>query len=145
TSDDVLTASIRTAVEAAVRSAADAWLKPATDLNQRVRLGTLAQYAPDAKVKTARDEAVITASADIPGFTQDGQIESPDRPAEPFHTRSQMKPVSRSDNPDPVMIGSLQREFTFQLNENATPKQINDVLTAATDVDDLVAAGGWCA
>ena len=145
TSDDVLTASIGTAVEAAVRSAADAWLKPATDLNQRVRLGTLAQYAPDAKVKTARDEVVITASADIPGFTQGGQIESLERLAEAFHNRARTMPVSRSGNPDPVMIGSLQREFTFQLNENATPKQINDVLTAATDVDVLVAAGGWCA
>lgn len=145
TSTDVITASIATAVETAVRSAADAWLKPATDLNQRVRLGTLAQYAPDAKVHEARSDAVIVASADIPGFVQGGRINDLESLGEAFHRRAKMLSVGRSGNPDPVMIASLERDFTYKLDENSTIQQMQDVLTAATDIDVLVAAGGWCA
>lgn len=144
-SNEVLTASIGTAVEAAVRSAADAWLKPAADLNQRIRFGTMKQYAPDAQVHEARNEAVITASADIPGFTQGGRIDTIERLGAAFHARAKNLAIGRSGNPDPVMIGSLQREYSFTMNENATPSQMNEILKAAADVDVLVAAGGWCA
>lgn len=145
TSEEVLTASIATAVETAVKSAADAWLKPAKDLNQRIRFGTMAQYAPNAKVHEARTEAVITAAADIPGFTQGGAITSIEQLGEAFHRRAKMLSVGKSGNPDPVMIASLERDFTYTLDKDSTIADMQEVLKAATDVDVLTAAGGWCA
>lgn len=145
TSDGVLTASIATAVETAVKSAADAWLKPATDLNSRVRLGTLRQYAPDAQVKEQRTEPVLVASANIPGFTQGGQIESIEKLGEAFHKRAKIMSIGRTGRSEHIPIASLQREFNYTLNEHSTIDDMQNVLTAATDVDVLVAAGGWCA
>jgi len=145
TSNEVLTASIATAVNAAVRPFADAWLKPDGDLNKRLRLGEIAKYAPDAGVHEERSEAVIVASADVPGFTQGGRVENIYDLTKAMHARAKMLPVSRTGNPNIYPVASLQREFTFTLDNNATPKQMNEVLTAAADVEILTAAGGWCA
>jgi len=145
TSEEVLTAAISTAVETAVKSAADAWLKPSKDLNQRIRFGTMKQFAPNANVHEARTEAVITAAADIPGFTQGGAITSIEQLGEAFHRRAKMLSVGKSGNPDPVMIASLERDFTYTLDKDSTIADMQEVLRAATDVDVLTAAGGWCA
>jgi hypothetical protein len=145
TSEEVLTAAIATAVESAVTSAADAWLKPAKDLNQRIRFGTMKQYAPDAKVHEARSEAVITASANIPGFTQGGQLATINDLAAAFHARAKMLPVGRTGTTEHVPIASLKREFNYMMDERATVEDMQEVIKAATDVEVLTAAGGWCA
>lgn len=145
TSSEVLTASIATAVETAVRSAADAWLKPAKDLNQRVRLGTLQQYAPNAQVKEQRTEPVLVASANIPGFVQGGQIESIEDLGLAFHKRAKMMSIGRDGTSEQIPIASLQREYNYTLDERSTIEDMQRVLEAATDEDVLVAAGGWCA
>lgn len=144
-SQEVITAAVSAAVGETMKAFASDYLKPDTDLNQRLRLGTIAQYAPDAKVHEQRHEAVIVASADVPGFTQGGRIENIQKLAEAFHRRAKSLPVSRSGNPEAVPIASLEREFTFTLNKNSTPSEMNAVLQAATDEETLVAAGGWCA
>lgn len=141
----VLTAAVGTAVETAMKAAADAWLKPEPGLNQRLRFGTMAKYAPDAKVHEARTDAVIVASADVPGFTQGGRIESIERLGEAFHRRAKTLGIGKSGNPDASYVASLERDFTYKLDENATVKDMQRVLEAATDVDVLTAAGGWCA
>lgn len=143
--NDALVASVGAAVGETMKAFAADWLKQPTDLNQRVRLGTIAQYAPDAKVHEERSEAVIVASADVPGFAQGGRLENIDALSEAMHRRAKMLPVSRTGDPEPVPVASLEREFTFTLSKDSTPKQINDVLTAAADEEILVAAGGWCA
>lgn len=121
------------------------YLKPDTDLNRRTRLGDIAKYAPDAKVHEQREEAVIVASADVPGFTQGGRLENINQLSEAMHKRARMLPTSNTGNPNVYPVASLQREFTFTLNENSTPTQMNEVLTAAADEEILTAAGGWCA
>jgi hypothetical protein len=143
--EKVLTASITTAIGETMKAFAGDYLKPATDLNQRVRLGTIQQYAPDAKVHEARSEAVIVASADIPGFAQGGRLENVTQLGEAMHRRAKMLPVGRTGNPEAVPVASLEREFTFTLSKNSTPEDMNEVLKAASDEDVLVAAGGWCA
>lgn len=121
------------------------YLKPSTDLNQRLRLGEIAKYAPDAGVHEERSEAVLIASADVPGFTQGGRVENIHALAKAMHNRARMLPVSKTGDPNIYPVASLQREFNFTLNENSTPEEMNAVLTAATDVEILTAAGGWCA
>jgi hypothetical protein len=143
--EKVLTASITTAIGETMKAFAGDYLKPTTDLNQRVRLGTIQQYAPDAKVHEARSEAVIVASADIPGFAQGGRLDNITQLGEAMHRRAKMLPVGRTGNPEAVPVASLEREFTFTLNKNSTPDDVNEVLKAAADEDVLVAAGGWCA
>lgn len=143
--NDTITASVAAAVGETMKAFAADYMKPGTDLNQRVRLGTIAQYAPDAKVHEQRSEPVIVASADVPGFTQGGQLENIGSLAEAMHKRARMLPTSNTGNPNVYPVASLQREFTFTLDENATPKQMNEVLTAAADEEILMAAGGWCA
>lgn len=129
----------------ALRSFASDHLKPETDLNRRLRLGEIAKYAPNAGVHEARSEAVIVASADVPGFTQGGRVENIMDLAKAMHARARMLPTSRNGRPNIYPVASLQREFTFALNENMTPQQMNEILTAASDIDILTAAGGWCA
>lgn len=121
------------------------YLKPSGDLNKRLRLGEIAKYAPDAGVHEERSETVIVASADVPGFTQGGIVENIGKLADAMHARARMLPISRTGDPNIYPVASLKREFTFMLDENASPKQMNEVLTAATDIDILTAAGGWCA
>jgi hypothetical protein len=121
------------------------YLKPSGDLNKRLRLGEIAKYAPNAGVHEERSETVIVASADVPGFTQGGIVENIGKLADAMHARARMLPISRTGDPNIYPVASLKREFTFMLDENATPKQMNEVLTAATDTDILMAAGGWCA
>lgn len=128
-----------------MRAFATDYLKPGTDLNKRLRLGEVAKYAPDAGVHEERSEAVIVASADVPGFTQGGRVENIYDLAKAMHARARMLPISRTGDPNMYPVASLQREFNFTLNENSTPKEMNEVLTAATDVEILTAAGGWCA
>ena len=144
-SQEVITAAVSAAVGETMKAFATDYLKPQADLNQRIRLGTIAQYAPDAQVPVERSEAVIVASADVPGFTQGGRVENIEELAKAFHARARMLPISKSGNPEPVPIAALQREYTFTLDKNATPEQMNEVLKAAADEDVLVAAGGWCA
>jgi len=143
--EKVLTASITTAIGETMKAFAGDYLKPTTDLNQRVRLGTIQQYAPDAKVHEARSEAVIVASADVPGFTQGGRISNIAQLGEAMSRRAKSLPIGRTGNPEAVPVASLEREFTFTLNKNSTPEDMNEVLKAAADEDVLVAAGGWCA
>lgn len=144
-SQEVITAAVSAAVGETMKAFASDYLKPDIDLNKRLRLGTIAQYAPDAKVKEARNEAVIIASADVPGFTQGGRLENIAELGKAFHKRAKSLPISRTGNPEAVPVASLEREFTFTLNKNSTPEEMNDVLMAASDEDVLVAAGGWCA
>lgn len=145
--DTPLVAAMQAMTETAntMKAFAADWIRPETDLNKRLRLGEIAKYAPDAGVHEERSEAVIVASADVPGFVQGGRVENIYGLAQAMHARARMLPVSKTGDPNIYPVAALQREFNFTLNEKSTPSEINAVLTAATDVDILTAAGGWCA
>lgn len=145
--DTPLVAALLAMTETAktMNSFAADYLKPDTDLNKRLRLGEIAKYAPDAGVHEERSEAVLIASADVPGFAQGGRVENIYELAKAMHLRSRMLPISKTGDPNIYPVASLQREFNFMLNENSTPQEMNDVLMAASDSGILTAAGGWCA
>lgn len=147
TMTNVFAQAIGAAIERATpQPALTASVSKGPSLNQHIRtpLGQVARHAPDPKVAPQRSEAVLIASADIPGKARNGVIDGVRELARFMSDRARMMPVTR-DNPNYVPVAYLKREFRYRLGLDSTPEEINEVLTAATDVDALVAAGGWCA
>lgn len=118
-----------------------------SNLNKGIRemsLGQVGRSAPDPKVAPVRSEAVLLASADIPGRALSSQINGITELTKLMGARARMLSTTRG-NPNYVPVATLQRDHRFSLSLDSTPEEINEVLTAATDVGALVAAGGWCA
>lgn len=117
------------------------------DLNRHVRgisLSDVSRHSPASKAPEPRREAVIVASSGLPGIQPHGRIETFAELVRQMSARARMLPVTRND-PNYVPVASLQRDFRFRLSLDSTPDEVNEVLTAALDVQALVAAGGWCA
>lgn len=101
------------------------------------------RYAPPVPDRGA--SSVLLASSDVPGFTQGGRIEGIEQLTAALMARARTLGTSSLGADAPrTHVASLQREFRYMLGPDATPRDINDVLTAATDPEALVAAGGWC-
>lgn len=116
------------------------------DLNQHIRLADIAKHAPDAKVPERRSEAVLTASADIHPFTQGGRINGYDELAQAMHERARSMGIEKiGAGSTRKMVASLKRDFKHQLGRQPSEEEINRVLKDATDVEALIASGGWCA
>lgn len=92
-----------------------------------------------------RREAVLVASADIPNFTSGGQLENIDRLVDALQSRARSIPITRKGDDAPrYAIASMVREHKFTLDPSSTPAEIDAVLTAAANLDILIASGGWC-
>lgn len=113
-------------------------------LNQHLSLGAAQRRAPDANVPTGRPGMVFAASSDIPGFTQGSSIGTVGMLADAMNARARALPIAHG-NGARVPVASLRREFRYNLSTDATPEQVSEILTAAMNVENLVAAGGWCA
>jgi hypothetical protein len=116
------------------------------DLNAHVRnmpLSAAALHAPDPKVAPRRSEPVLVASGDIPGMAQGNRISTFSDLVQTMHARSRMLATTRG-KPNFVPVATLERDFRYRLALDSTPEEVNEVLQAATDVQALVAAGGWC-
>ena len=116
------------------------------DLNAHVRnmpLSAAAVHAPDPKVAPRRSEPVLVASGDIPGMAQGNRISTFSDLVQTMHARSRMLATTRG-KPNFVPVATLERDFRYKLALDSTPEEVNEVLQAATDVQALVAAGGWC-
>lgn len=100
--------------------------------------------APAVKAPRRR-ESVLVASAEIPNVAQGSVLNDMDALVAAMHLRARALPVGRLGI-DAIQypVATMQLDHRFMLDMGATPDQINEVLTAATDVDALVAAGGWC-
>lgn len=109
---------------------------------RRPSLNDAQRRAPQVNLRDR--EPILVASADIPGFTQGGRIDDMMQLVRAMYVRARALPVSRG-NGQRVPIASMERQHRFNIGPNATPREISDILTAATDVDTLIAAGGWCA
>lgn len=115
-------------------------------LNRHLSLGAASQYAPDAQVPARRGEgSVLVASADIPGFAQGTNIDDSMQLANILHHRARMMGVSHNGDPTPALVASMNRTFKHRLDLDSPMDVIEQVLRDATDVDAMVAAGGWCA
>lgn len=118
----------------------------APSLNRHLSLGAASQYAPDAQVPARRGEgSVLVASADIPGMAQGTAIEDSLQLANALHHRARMMGISHTGDPTPALVASMNRTFKHRLDLDSPMDVIEQVLRDATDVDALIAAGGWCA
>lgn len=102
------------------------------------------KFAPDPKLQPGRREAVLVASADIPGHARNGTVDGINGLVDLIGARSRMLSVTRG-NANYVNVAYLKRDHRFRLSLDSNPAEIDQVLTAATDTGALVAAGGWCA
>lgn len=92
-----------------------------------------------------RNDSVLVASADIPGTPVGAKLENMDALVAAMQDKARGLPIlRRGDESTRYPIASLQRNFRHTLDPNATPQQFNDIMKDVTDVDSLVAAGGWC-
>jgi hypothetical protein len=92
-----------------------------------------------------RRESVLTASADIPGFGAGVTLNGMADLTTALTARAKSLPItSRGDDAPRYPIAALNRTFKYSLDMQATPEQINEVLTAAMNPEILIAAGGWC-
>jgi hypothetical protein len=93
----------------------------------------------------ARRESVLLASADIPNVPLGAKLDDMDALVAAIQARARTLPVSQRGLDAPVYnVASMQRDFRYTLDLNASPMEIDEILQAATDVDAMVAAGGWC-
>ena len=102
------------------------------------------QFAKVSEAEKRNDLSILVASANIPGFTQGGQIDSMDNLVRAMVQRARTLPVSKG-NGERVPVAQVQRKYTHTIDHRANLSQITDVMAMATDPAILTAAGGWCA
>lgn len=90
------------------------------------------------------NELVIVASADVPGYPQGSALPDIKTLAHAMHKRARGLSVTKNA-PNYAPVASLQRDYKYRLNDQSSNAEIQDVLDAALDVEQLTAAGGWCA
>lgn len=111
---------------------------------QNPSLADAQRNAPPASAP--RSEPVLVASSDIPGYAAGAKLDDMEALVAAMQSRAKHLPITtRGDDAPRVPIASLMREHKYQLGMDSTLEQFNEVMTAATNPDILVAAGGWCA
>ena len=114
-------------------------------LNKPLSLAEITQKQGSQKVPERRSESVLIASADIPNFAVGSRLNDMNALVAAMQSRARALPIqARGDDTSRYPIASLQREYRYTLDMMADPSEVDAVLQAATDVDALVAAGGWC-
>lgn len=102
------------------------------------------QFAQVSEAERRTDLSVLVASADVPGFTQGGQLDSMDKLVRAMVQRARTLPISRG-NGQRVPVAQAQRKYAHTIDHRADLNQITDIMAMATDPAILTAAGGWCA
>lgn len=106
-------------------------------------LAEIRQHAPAVAPPRNTNESVLVASADIPGFTHASKIPDMTALVAAMQARAKTLPDGRGSH-NYVPVAQMQRSFRHVLGPDASPEDIDRVIKDATDVDALVAAGGWC-
>ncbi len=110
-----------------------------------IPLSQVAARTSEPVIAERRRESVLVASADIPNYALGTKLDDMNALVAAMQQRARSLPIlARGDDTSKYPVASLQREFKYSLSMDSTPEQVNEVLTAAADVDSLVAAGGWC-
>lgn len=150
-------AAINTAVQAALLDfqasqpapvvtelVASAKIDPADLLPRQRRvnfsLAEMRRRAPAIEMEPSNSTTIV-AAADIPGYGLGGQIVDMNGIADAVSRKGQIL----SENSGYVPVVQMRREWPVTLDENTTPEQVEQLLRGVTDVDAMVAAGGWCA
>ncbi len=108
-------------------------------------LADIKRNAPVTPPPRGSREAVLVASADIPGVAMGAQLRDMDALTAALTARARTLSVTAQGLEAPwYPVASMNRDYRYTLDLSATPEQIDQVLQAAADPDSLVAAGGWC-
>lgn len=108
-------------------------------------VGDLKRNAATTKGPRTTRESVLVASAEIPNIQQGSRLMDMDALVAAMAGRARALPATAVGiDTTWYPVASMQLDHRFSLDMRATPEEVNEVLTAATDVDALVAAGGWC-
>jgi hypothetical protein len=108
-------------------------------------LAEIRQHAPKvAPPARAANNAVLVASADIPGFTHASKLPDMASLVAAMQARAKTLTDGRGAH-NYVPVAQMQRKYRHVLGPDAMPDDIDRVLQEVTDVNALVAAGGWCA
>jgi hypothetical protein len=107
-------------------------------------LAEIRQHAPKVTPPRTTNEAVLVASADIPGFTHASKLPNMSALVAAMQARAKTLPDGRGAH-NYVPVAQMQRQFRHVLGPDAMPEDIDRVIKDATNVEALVAAGGWCA
>lgn len=102
------------------------------------------QFARVSEAERRDDLSVLVASADVPGFTQGGQLRDMDSLVRAMVQRARTLPISRG-NGQRVPVAQAQRKYAHTIDHRADLSQITEIMAMATDPAILTAAGGWCA
>lgn len=86
------------------------------------------------------DSAVILASADIPGVPTGGRVNGMMGLVAAVQGRARTLGDGQQ-----AFVAQIQKQFKHTLGLDPAPEEIAEVLKDVTDVESLVAAGGWCA
>lgn len=110
-----------------------------------VSLAGIQARAPEVTTPRSANESVLVATADIPGLAQGARLENMAGLVKAMQARVKTVGVSARGMDAPrYSVATLNRQFKHTVDREASPQQISDVLTAATNPEALVAAGGWC-
>ena len=111
-----------------------------------VSLSNIAARAPEVNGPRHSAESVMVATADIPGMAQGARLTDMRSLVQAMQARVKTVGVTqRGDDAPRYSVATLDRKFRHVIDREASPEKISEVLTAASDVESLVAAGGWCA
>lgn len=103
-------------------------------------------HAPEVNTPRNGAESVLVATADIPGLAQGARLDNMRGLVHAMQSRVKTVGVTqRGDDAPRYSVATLNRKYTHLIDREMGPDRISEVLTAAADVDSLVAAGGWCA
>ena len=109
-------------------------------------LSGIQSHAPEVNGPRASAESVLVATADIPGLAQGARLTDMSGLVAAMQARVKTVGVTaRGEDAPRYSVATLNRKYKHVLERDANPQQISDVLTAASDMASLTAAGGWCA
>lgn len=141
---ELVAAASTAAVKAAMDHYAPATTKPAVETTRKLN-PTLAEISARApRVEAPRQESVIVASADIPGFTSGGVLSDYRSIRQAMFNRARVMEDGRGRGTR-VPIASLKRNHGVTLQPEYEPEKMAQVMDRISDPAALVAAGGWCA
>lgn len=110
-----------------------------------VSLSGIQSRAPEVKTPRNANESVLVATADIPGVAQGAPLTDMRGLVQAMQARTKTVGVTaRGDDAPRYSVATLNRKFKHTIDREASPQEISDVLTAASNPEALIAAGGWC-
>lgn len=110
-------------------------------------LSDTARVAPAPQVPAPR--LSITASVDIPGVSQGGNLSSLESLSDAFSRKARSLPVSRlGSTENGHVVATIRNSFDHTVDDRTSPAQVGELIRHLVRPDaknSLLAAGGWCA